>query len=133
MSLYASFSVSAIIAFAGVVLATIFLARRVAHLVEVTSVLDPHGGERVYALTGELFFASTNELVHASDYDDDVERAVIDLTDAHVCDPSAVATLAAIVHKFEVRGVEAEVVGLNDHGHSLHNGLTGRLATRHCR
>jgi sulfate permease, SulP family len=116
---------------AGVVLATIFFARRVAHLVEVTSVLDPEGGERVYALTGELFFASTNELVHAFDYDDDVARVVIDLTDAHVWDSSAVATLDAIVHKFEARGVEAELIGLNDHSHALHDGLTGRLATSH--
>src|SRR3546814_18571774 len=53
---------------AGVVLATVFFARRVAHLVDVTSVLDPDGGERVYALTGELFFASTNEPVHSFAY-----------------------------------------------------------------
>jgi sulfate permease, SulP family len=116
---------------AGVVMATIFFARRVAHLVDVTSVLDPDGGERVYALTGELFFASTNELVHAFDYDDDVARVVIDLTDAHVWDSSAVATLDAIVHKFEARGVEAELVGLNDHSHALHGGLTGRLVNSH--
>lgn len=70
----------AMIPMAGVVLAAIFFARRVAHLVEVTSVLDPDGGERVYALTGELFFASSNEPVHSFDYDDDVQRVVIDLT-----------------------------------------------------
>ena len=116
---------------AGVVLATVFFARRVAHLVDVTSVLDPDGGERVYALTGELFFASTNELVHSFDYDDDVERVVIDLTDAHVWDSSAVATLDAVVHKFESRGIEVEMVGLNDHSHALHNGLTGRLSNSH--
>ena len=116
---------------AGVVLAAVFFARRVAHLVEVTSVLDPDGGERVYALTGELFFASTNELVHSFDYDDDVQRVVIDLTDAHVWDSSAVATLDAVVHKFEARDIEVELVGLNDHSHQLHNGLTGRLAGSH--
>jgi SulP family sulfate permease len=116
---------------AGVLLATVFFARRVAHLVDVTSVLDPDGSERVYALTGELFFASTNELVHAFDYDDDVARVEIDLTDAHVWDSSAVATLDAVVHKFEARGIEVELVGLNDHSHQLHNGLTGRLAGSH--
>ncbi len=117
--------------FAGVLLATLFFARRVAHLVDVTSVLDPDGDERVYALTGELFFASTNELVHSFDYADDVARIVIDLTDAHVWDSSAVATLDAVVHKFEARGVEVELVGLNDHSHALHDGLTGRLAGGH--
>jgi sulfate permease, SulP family len=116
---------------AGVLMATLFFARRVAHLVDVTSVLDPDGDERVYALTGELFFASTNELVHAFDYDDDVQRVEIDLTDAHVWDSSAVATLDAVVHKFEARGIEVELIGLNDHSHQLHNGLTGRLVNNH--
>ena len=116
---------------AGVVLATVFFARRVAHLVEVASVLDSDTGVRTYALAGELFFASTNELVHAFDYDDDATRVVIDLSDAHVWDSSAVATLDAIVRKFEARGVEVELVGLNDHSHALHGGLTGRLTSSH--
>jgi SulP family sulfate permease len=116
---------------AGVVLAAIFFARRVAHLVEVTSVLDPDGDIRVYALTGELFFASTNELVHAFDYNDSASSVVIDLTDAHVWDSSAVATLDAVVHKFELRGIEVELVGLNEHSHDLHTRLTGQLAGSH--
>lgn len=116
---------------AGVMLATVFFARRVAHLVDVTSVLDPDGTERVYALTGELFFASTNELVHSFDYNETAARVVIDLTDAHVWDSSAVATLDAVVQKFEARGVDVELVGLNDHSHALHNGLTGRLVGSH--
>jgi SulP family sulfate permease len=116
---------------AGVVLAAVFFARRVAHLVEVTSVLDPDGDIRVYALTGELFFASTNELVHAFDYNETASRVVVDLTDAHVWDSSAVATLDAVVHKFERRGIEVELVGLNEHSHDLHTRLTGQLAGSH--
>lgn len=63
---------------AGVVLASIFFARRVAHVAAVTSVLDPEGGVRIYAITGELFVASTNELVHSFDCHEDVTRVVID-------------------------------------------------------
>ncbi|MEQ8717256.1 MAG: SulP family inorganic anion transporter [Acidimicrobiales bacterium] len=116
---------------AGVVLATVFFARRVAHLVEVTSVLDPDGDERVYALTGELFFASTNELVHSFTYDDTVARVVIDLTDAHVWDSSAVATLDAVVDKFERRGITVTLVGLNEASRALHTRLTGQMDTGH--
>jgi SulP family sulfate permease len=116
---------------AGVLLAAIFFARRVAHLAEVTSVLDPDGGQRVYAVTGELFFASTNELVHSFDYADPTPKVVIDLTDAHVWDSSAVATLDAVVAKFAARGVTAEVVGLNDHSEALHTRLTGQHAGSH--
>ena len=116
---------------AGVLLAAIFFARRVAHLVEVTSVLDPDGGERVYAVTGELFFASTNELVHAFDYADPTPKVLIDLTDAHVWDSSAVATLDAIVGKFAARGVTADIVGLNVHSEALHARLSGQMVSSH--
>ncbi len=112
---------------AGVLLAAIFFARRVAHVVEVTSVLDPEGGVRMYVLAGELFFASTNELVHSFDYADPTPQVVIDLTDAHVWDSSAVATLDVVVAKFAKRGVTARVVGLNPHSEALHNRLSGRL------
>jgi SulP family sulfate permease len=116
---------------AGVLLAAIFFARRVAHLAEVTSVLDPDGGTRVYAVTGELFFASTNELVHSFDYADPTPQVVIDLTDAHVWDSSAVATLDAVVAKFKARGVTAELVGLNVHSEALHTRLTGQHVGSH--
>lgn len=67
----------------GVLLAAVFFARRVAHVADVTSVLDPDDGRiRIYHVTGELFFASTNELLHLFDYTDPIGRAVIDLTDA---------------------------------------------------
>ncbi|MEX2291257.1 MAG: SulP family inorganic anion transporter [Mycobacteriales bacterium] len=116
---------------AGVLLAAIFFARKVAHLAEVTSGLEPDGGQRVYAVTGELFFASTNELVHSFDYADPTPRVVIDLTNAHVWDGSAVATLDAVVAKFAARGVTAELVGLNDQSQALHTRLTGQHTGSH--
>jgi SulP family sulfate permease len=116
---------------AGVLLAAIFFARRVAHLAEVTSILDPDRGERVYAVTGELFFASTNELVHSFDYADPTSKVIIDFTDAHVWDSSAVATLDAVVAKFAARGVTVELVGLNVHSEALHTRLTGQNSGAH--
>jgi sulfate permease, SulP family len=116
---------------AGVLLAAIFFARKVAHLAEVTCVDDPDGAQRIYAVTGELFFASTNELVHSFDYADPTPRVLIDLTHAHVWDSSAVATLDAIVAKFAARGVTAELVGLNTHSEALHTRLTGQMAGSH--
>ncbi|MEV6716788.1 hypothetical protein AB0M48_32685 [Lentzea sp. NPDC051208] len=53
---------------AGALLSAIFFARRVAHLFEVFSVLGFDGLIRVHAVSGELFIASTNELMHAFDY-----------------------------------------------------------------
>ena len=116
---------------AGVLLAAIFFARRVAHLVEVTSVVDPDGVERIYAVTGELFFASTNELVHSFDYADPTPNVVLDLSEAHVWDSSAVATLDTVVAKFAARGVHARVVGMDEHSERLHSNLTGQHVGAH--
>ncbi|WP_342777812.1 STAS domain-containing protein [Saccharothrix texasensis] len=116
---------------AGALPAAIFFARRVAHLVGVSSVLDPDGRLRVYALTGELFFASTNELAHSFDYTEDLDKVVIVLSGAHVWDSSAVATLDTVTAKFAARGVEAEITGLNPHSEQRHRKLTGQLTGSH--
>jgi len=113
---------------AGVVLSAIFFARHVAHIVKVTSVVDPDNVERLYAVSGELFFASTNDLVGAFDYDAvEVERVEIDLSNARIWDTSAVAALDAVVAKFASRGVHAELVGLNRHAEHLHRQNSGKV------
>ena len=113
---------------AGVVLSTVFFARHVSSLVKVTSVLDPENVERLYAVSGELFFASTNDLVHAFHYDRvKVKRVEIDLSGARIWDTSAVAALDAVVAKFADRGIDAHLVGLNRHAESLHSRTSGTL------
>ncbi len=114
----------------GVLLAAIVFARHVAHLADVTSVIDPaEGRTRIYHVTGELFFASTNELLHLFDYTDDIANAVIDLNEAHIWDTSAVAALDAVVAKFAAHGIEARLVGLNEPSANLHGRVTGSLTS----
>ena len=115
---------------AGVVLSAVFFARHVSDLVEVTSVVDPDNVERLYAVTGELFFASTHDIVHAFDYDAvQAKRVEIDLTDARIWDTSAVAALDAVVAKFDQRGIEAHLVGMNRHAADLHDRTSGQVTT----
>jgi sulfate permease, SulP family len=116
---------------AGVVLAMVVFARRAAHHATMTSVLDPTGTVRSYVVTGELFFASTNELVHEFDMTDPVREVVIDLTEADVWDTSAVAALDAVVAKFAARGIGASITGLTHHSAELHGRLTGQLVGGH--
>ncbi|WP_462202697.1 SulP family inorganic anion transporter, partial [Frankia sp. CcWB3] len=116
---------------AGAMLGAVFFARRVAQIVRVADVLDPDGGIRVYALTGDLFFASTNELVHSFDYTDPTPRVVIDLTDAQIWDTSAVAALEAVAAKYRSRGVDVEMAGLNEASSDLHRRTAGQFATHH--
>jgi SulP family sulfate permease len=116
---------------AGTITAMVIFARRVAHLVEVTAATDPDGTQVVYAVTGELFFASSNDLVYQFDYAGDPDTVVIDLTDAHIWDASTVAALDAITTKYESRGKTVEIVGLNADSARRHGKLSGELAGSH--
>ena len=117
---------------AGVALSAVFFVRHVSHVVNVTSVVDPDNVERLYDVSGELFFASTNDLVHSFDYDAvKVSRVEIDLSQARIWDTSAVVALDAVVEKFAERGISAELVGLNVHSERLHRSATGRSGGGH--
>ncbi len=117
---------------AGVVLSAVFFARHVSDIVKVTSVVDPDNVERLYAVSGELFFASTNGLVHLFDYDAvEVSRVEIDLSNARIWDTSAVAALDAVVAKFAARDIHAELVGLNRHAQDLHERTSGNVSVGH--
>ncbi|MFE7809440.1 SulP family inorganic anion transporter [Streptomyces sp. NPDC057430] len=115
----------------GSVTAMVIFAKRVAHLAEVTGVVDPDGNQVVYAVTGELFFASSNDLVGQFDYKDDPDDVVIDLTDAHIWDASSVAALDAIENKYAQRGKKVTIVGLNKPSADMHDKLAGRLTAGH--
>lgn len=115
----------------GVLTAMALFARRVAHLVEVERVLDPEGTSCIYSVTGELFFASDQELIEAFEFAADPPRVIIDMSRAHVWDASAVAALDAIEHHYARHGTEVEITGLNDSSHELHSSLSGQLVGAH--
>lgn len=116
----------------GVLVASVLFARRVAHLTTVTRLdASDDDGERVYAVSGELFFASSNDLVYRFDYAGDPQRVVVDLSDAHVWDASTVAALDAIRHRYATRGKEVTFVGMNPDSAARHTRLAGHLGTGH--
>ncbi|MFF1695451.1 SulP family inorganic anion transporter [Streptomyces sp. NPDC058257] len=113
----------------GSITAMVIFAKRVAHLTEVTAITDLDGSTVVYSVTGELFFASSNDLVGQFNYAGDPEKVVIDLSAAHVWDASSVATLDAIETKYAQRGKTVEIIGLNAPSADLHGKLTGELTS----
>ncbi|PWI11979.1 sodium-independent anion transporter [Streptomyces sp. NWU339] len=115
----------------GSVTAMVIFAKRVAHLAEVTAVVDPDGKTVVYRVTGELFFASSNDLVGQFDYATDPDKVIIDLSSAHIWDASSVAALDAIETKYAQRGKTVEITGLNTPSAHLHGKLSGELAAGH--
>ena len=115
----------------GVVVAMILFARRVAHFTTVKDVAHPDEDTKVYAVTGELFFASSNDLVYQFNYTDDPDHVVIDMTAAHIWDASSVAALDAITTKYQTRGKTVDIIGLNDASASFHQNLAGKLKAGH--
>ncbi|WAX77217.1 SulP family inorganic anion transporter [Streptomyces sp. KMM 9044] len=115
----------------GTVAAMIIFAKRVAHLANVSGVVDPDGKQVVYSVTGELFFASSNDLVYQFDYKDDPDDVVIDLSGTHVWDASSVAALDAIETKYAQRGKKVTIVGLNESSADMHQRLAGQLTGGH--
>ncbi|MFC7927980.1 SulP family inorganic anion transporter [Streptomyces cinereoruber] len=115
----------------GSVTAMVVFARRVARFAEVARLVSPDGTSVLYTVTGELFFASSNDLVGRFDYAADPEKVVVDLSAAHVWDASSVAALDAVETKYAQRGKSVEIIGLNDPSADLHGKLTGELAGSH--
>jgi sulfate permease, SulP family len=116
----------------GVLVAMVLFARRVAHLTETHRHLtnDIHGNPTaVYRVTGELFFASSNDLYTQFEYADDPDQIVIDLTASHIWDASTVAALDAITTKYARKGKTVEIVGLNDSSAERHGRLSGQLSS----
>ncbi|TCC08367.1 SulP family inorganic anion transporter [Kribbella soli] len=113
----------------GVIVAMILFARRVAHFTTVKDVDHPDEDTKVYAVTGELFFASSNDLVYQFDYRGDPANIVIDLTDSHIWDASTVATLDAITTKYARYGKTVRITGLNPSSAQRHERLAGNLGT----
>jgi SulP family sulfate permease len=112
----------------GVLVAMVMFARRVAHFTEVIDV-SHDDDTRVYKVVGELFFASSNDLVYQFDYTGDPEHVVIDLTDSHIWDASTVATLDAIETKYAAKGKRMEIRGLNEASLHRHQRLAGTLGS----
>ncbi len=112
----------------GVVVAMVMFARRVAHFTEVIDV-SQDDQTRVYKVRGELFFASSNDLVYQFDYAGDPEHVVIDMSDSHIWDASTVATLDAIETKYAAKGKRVEIRGLNEASMDRHTRLAGNLGS----
>lgn len=113
----------------GVFVAAIMFVRRVAHVVSVEREIKGEGdaAEARYAVTGELFFASSNDLTTMFEYTRDPDRVVVDLTLSHIWDASSVAALDTIVTKYARLGKSVELVGMNELTRDFHGRLSGGL------
>ncbi len=99
--------------FVGVLLSVMFFAYKVSHSFTVESSLLECETKRVYKIIGQVFFASADSFVAIFNYKEKISIAVIDLSDAHFWDVSAVDALNKISDKLKKNGIKVEIIGLN--------------------
>ena len=117
----------------GVLTAMVLFAQRVAHLVTVERRIEEHFGEQIakYEVTGELFFASSNDLYTQFEYAEDPNHIVIDMYNSHLWDASTIASLDSITEKYEKYGKTVEIEGLNTASLKMRERLGGKLGGGH--
>ncbi|WP_043337818.1 SulP family inorganic anion transporter [Belnapia moabensis] len=98
----------------GVLLSGVFFAGKVSRLSRVTSELSPDGTVRTYRVEGQVFFASAGTFFDSIDLLEPVEQIVIDVSNAHFWDISAVGALDRVVLKGRRYGHAVQVIGLNE-------------------
>lgn len=83
--------------------------------VRVTASLG-QGDTKVYALSGQLFFGSTSQLIEQFTYRDDPPQIILDLHHAHLWDFAAASSLAKIISKYHQFHKQVRLVGLTPEG-----------------
>jgi SulP family sulfate permease len=112
---------------AGVLLAMVLFARRVAHVARVERQLSADGTSVRYKVRGPLFFGSSNDLVEQFSYGIDPAEVTVDFTAAQIWDASTVAVLDSVESKYAAHNATVTFVGLDERSTLLHGRLTGTL------
>lgn len=113
----------------GVLTAMIMFAQRVSRFTKVSRIVAGEGDDGVarYTVTGELFFASSNDLYTLFDYAADPQHIVIDLSQSHLWDASTIAALDSVMLKYRHYDKHVEIIGLNVASRAMRARMSGRL------
>jgi sulfate permease, SulP family len=98
----------------GVLLSGVFFAGKVSRLVAVEQQNSDTAQRTTYIVSGQIFFASAETFFLGFDFDNPKKEIVIDLTNAHFWDISAVGVLDKVVLKLRKSGAEVTIIGLNE-------------------
>ncbi len=100
--------------FVGVLMAAMFFANKISHIMYIDKKENTDLGEKVYNVNGQVFFNSADRFIRMIDFKDESKKVIINLEKAHFWDISAVAALDKIVIKLRRQGKKVEVIGLNE-------------------
>nr|WP_171526790.1 SulP family inorganic anion transporter [Acinetobacter indicus] len=103
--------------FVGVLLSALFLVNKLESEVKVQS--ERVQDTRRYQITGQIFFSSSDKFFQFFNFKENLQQVQIDLTHAHIWDLTSVNMLNTVVQKFEARGIQVELIGLNEASDTL--------------
>ncbi|OZM58105.1 sodium-independent anion transporter [Lottiidibacillus patelloidae] len=104
--------------FAGVILSALFFAAKISK-VTINNTFDKTTKRKVYYVQGQLFFASVTDFLTNFNFKEEAEVIVIDFTNAHVWDDSAVGAIDKVVLKYQENNKKVEIIGLNAESSTL--------------
>ncbi|MEB1806333.1 MAG: SulP family inorganic anion transporter [Bacillaceae bacterium] len=107
---------------AGVVLSAIFFAGKISKVNVSAEVINQ---KKTYYVQGQIFFASVTDFVAAFDYKENMTEVIIDLSQSHLWDDSAVGAIDKIKYKFEQNNIDVKFIGLNKDSTNLMNKIGG--------
>ena len=97
----------------GVLLSSLFFANKIGQFLSILNELDDENNTRYYYVQGQVFFSSTTQFLNSFDTKEALDQVVIDVSQAHFWDVTAVDTLDKLVIRFQREGIDVKVVGLN--------------------
>ncbi|WP_350558288.1 SulP family inorganic anion transporter [Psychrobacter sp. CAL346-MNA-CIBAN-0220] len=98
----------------GVLLSALFFANKIERYMSVDTHLDESAQTRYYRVNGQVFFSSAERLIESFDIKEAIPNVVIDVSEAHFWDVTAVAAIDKVIIKFRREGTEVELIGLNE-------------------
>ncbi|MCI3918850.1 SulP family inorganic anion transporter [Paenibacillus sp. TRM 82003] len=102
----------------GVVLSAVIFGWRIASRISVQEGLELDG-TKYYRVHGQLFFGTMAQFVDRFHPKQDPERIIIDFSESHIWDHSAVTAIAKVSLKYQQAGKVVQITGLNQESQSL--------------
>ncbi len=103
---------------AGVIMSALIFGWKMARMKTTTSM---ENGAKLYKVSGQMFFGTMSHFVDEFNYNEDPDRIVIDFSNSHVWDHSAVTGIAKVIYKYQKMNKHVEIIGLNEESQQLVN------------
>ena len=98
----------------GVLLSALFFVSKMERYLTIKSTYDETSRTRIYQIKGQIFFSSADKFIDSFDFKEVLSKVVVDVSQAHFWDISAVAAVDKVVMKFRREGTEVSVIGMNN-------------------